>query len=173
MMKRNLLLMVAILLLGGSSAVCAQARKSAAAFQSPAPERQGTVYYTPKQNPLTYTIWVDDIEFGPEATVVTMHYLRARGGANLSPSTRLICRLRGGKTRVLGLRYTQGISMKKDRYTQLGRGEVFRAYFPALDPADAAKVRSVDFMEDPSGRAGGNVFNITGIKISKKNLVVR
>lgn len=164
MKKRLLFLLAALLVLGGTAASHAQ---------STMPGRQGTVYSTPKQKPRTPTIWVDDIEFGPEATVVTMHYLRDRGGANLSPSTRLICRLRGGKTCVLGLRYTQGISMKKDCYTQLGRGEVFRAYFPALDPADAAKVRSVDFMEDPSGRAGGNVFNITGIKISKKNLVVR
>lgn len=164
MMKRTLLLLSLLLFIGGVAAVSAQTSAS---------ERQGTVYYTPKQNSLNYSIWIDDIEFGPRRTIVTMHYLRAKGGANLIPSTKLICHLKGGKTKVLALQGTRGISMTKDRYTQLGRGEVFQAYFPALAPAEVEKIKSVDFMEDPSGMAGGNVFNITGIKISKKRQVIR
>ena len=162
MTKRAILLLAALLLIGGTAAIHAQTA-----------ERQGIVYYTPKQTPQGHHIWVDDIEFGPRQTIVTMHYLRPAGSANLIPSTKLICHLRGGKTKVLGLQSTRGISMTKDRYTQLGRGEVFRAYFPALPPSDVAKIKSVDFMEDASGRAGGNVFNITGIKINKKQQVIR
>lgn len=164
MTKRIFFLLAAFLLLGGMAAVTAQNRPG---------ERRSIIYYTPKQHSHSSTVWIDDIRFGPRRTVVTMHYLRARGGANLSPSTRLICHLKGGRTRVLTLQATRGISMTKDRYTQLGRGEVFQACFPALPPAETAKIKRVDFMEDPSGLAGGNVFNITGVKINKKHCVIR
>lgn len=164
MTKRILLLLASFLFIGVTAVVSAQNRPV---------ERQSIIYYTPKQHSQNSTVWIDDIQFGPRRTVVTMHYLRAGGGANLSPSTRLICHLKGGRTRVLTLRATRGISMTKDRYTQLGRGEVFQACFPALPPAETAKIKRVDFMEDPSGLAGGNVFNITGIKINKKHRVIR
>lgn len=163
-MKKTLLIFAILLMLGTSVVVLAQ---------TAAGERQGIVYYTPQQNARHFTIWVDDIEFGPQRTTVTMHYLRASGSANLIPSTKLICHLKGGKTKALDLQSAYDISTRKDQYTPLGRGYVFKAYFPALAPADVARLKSVDFMEDPSGLAGGNVFNITDIKISKKHQVIQ
>lgn len=168
MMKKTLFILAALLLLGAPVIVTAQIAKEAKA--------ESIVYYTPKQESRgPQSIWVDDIEFGPVWTVVTLHYLRASGGANLLPSTKLICHLRGGKTKVLDLQHARGISTQKDQYTQLGRGEVFRAYFSPLDPADIAKmkIKSVDFMEDPSRKSGGNVFNITDIKLDRKHQVLR
>lgn len=164
MTKHPILLLAALLVMGSTTVSCAQTAAS---------EGQSIIYYTPKQNPQNFSIWIDDIEFAPNRTIVTMHYLRPAGGANLAPSTRLICHLRGGKTKVLDLQSTCGISMKKNCYTQLGRGEVFRAYFPALAPSDVAKIKSIDFMEVTSGFAGNNVFNITDIKINKKQQVIR
>lgn len=163
-MKKRLLLLVATLLLTGTFT---------ASYAQTTGEPRGTAYYTPKQNPRNNSVWVDDIEFTPQRTIVSLHYCRPSGGANLVPSTKLICHLRGGKTKVLDLQSTHGISMRKDVYTQLGRGEVFRAYFPALTPSDIAKIKSIDFMEDASGFSRGQVFNITDIKISKKHQVIR
>lgn len=136
-------------------------------------DQRSIVYYTPKQNPGRSPIWIDDIQFTRNQTIVNMHYVKAEGGANLVPSTKLVCHLRGGKTKVLVLERTQGISMKKNRYTRLGRGEVFRAYFSPLPMADIQKIKSIDFLEDDSGRPSASVFNITDIKISKKHQVVR
>lgn len=164
MEKRILLLLAALLFIGGPAVSQAQTTGG---------PRQGTAYYTPKQSPRNNSVWVDDIEFGPQRTIATLHYCRPSGGANLAPSTKLICHLRGGRTQVLDLQSTCGISMQKDRYTQLGRGEVFRAYFPGLAPSDVAKIKSIDFMEDVSQFARGQIFNITDIKISKKQLVIR
>ena len=63
--------------------------------------------------------------------------------------------------------------MIKDVYTQLGRGEVFRAYFSSLPVSDIQKIKYIDFLEDDSGRPSASVFNITDIKISKKHQVMR
>lgn len=164
-MTKQILILLAAFLLSGSAAV--------ATAQNQPGRRQSIVYHTPKQHSRNCSIWIDDIGFGNSWTVVTMHYLRARGSANLSPSTRLICHLKGGKTLVLTLQRTRGISMTKDRYTQLGRGEVFQAYFSTLSSAKIARIKRIDFMEDPSDMADGNTFNIKNIRISQKHRVIR
>lgn len=128
------------------------------------------IYYTPKQKTRNLNAWVDDIQFGHNHTVVTLHYLSAGGGANLLPSTKLVCHLRGGETKVLDLRSVQETGMQKDRYTHLGKGKIFRAYFPPLSPADVARIKCVDFIES---MVGHGVFHVTDIKIDEKHQVIR
>lgn len=141
-------------------------------------DRSRFVYAVSGQQPKHCSIWVDAIEFGTKHTVVTMHYASSKGGANLLPSTTLVCHLRGGKTKVLALQQTRGISMFKDVYTQFGQGDVFQAFFAPLPADDVARIKSVDLLEDASvvgqiGNGAGRVFNITNIRIDKKRQMIQ
>ena len=125
-------------------------------------------------------IWVDAIEFGKDYTTVQMHYAEQRGRANLMPSTTLVCHLKGGETKVLTLRSTRGISMVKDHYTPLRRGEVFTALFSPLLVGDVARIKSIDLLEDAGSLSRNKkqnlnpgVFNILGIRIDRKHQLVR
>ena len=78
--------------------VCVGVPGSVAAQNDRDVDQRSIVYYTPKQNPGRSPIWIDDIQFTRNQTIVNMHYVKAPGGANRVPSTKLVCHLRGGKT---------------------------------------------------------------------------
>lgn len=132
-------------------------------------QNQRTAYYTPKQCNRT-SIWIDGIEFASDKTIVNMHS-RNGGGINLLPSTKLVCYLKDGRTKVLELTEAT-IMIGGDEYSQLIRGDVFKAYFPALPRTDVIRIKKIDFIEN-DGAKKGHVFNITGIKINRKHLIVR
>lgn len=165
MIKQTLILFAAALLFGTTSTLHAQT--------APSHQRQGIVYYTPNQRTLTYSVRVESIEFAPEKTIVTLSYIARNGGANLLSSTKLVCRLRGGKTIALPIKSTCGIPLGKGKYKQLRQGDIFTAYFPALNPGEASKIKSLDFLEMSSGIMDGEPFNIYDIKINKKRLLIR
>lgn len=141
-------------------------------------DRSTFVYAVSSQQAKYCSIWVDAVEFGPTHTAVTMHYARSRGRANLVRSTTLVCHLRGGKTKVLALQQTRGISMFKDVYTEFGQGDVFQAFFAPLPSGDVERIKSIDLIEDASvfersGNGTRRVFNITKIRIDRKRQMIQ
>lgn len=134
------------------------------------PQRQSTVYYVAKQANKT-SIWIDDIEFTNDKTIVTLHS-RTGGGINIMPSAKLICHLKGGGSKVLVLTDATIKIGGGDEYSQMADGDIFSVYFTALSVLDVMKIKRLDFIENEGGKAS-NTFNIKNIKISKARLVVK
>lgn len=131
-------------------------------------------YYTPDQHPTNNALWVDNITFTDQKTVVALQYVAGNtSGINLLPSTKLIVRLKGNRQYMLELKKVEGIPMGPQR-TQSNNGVViFRAYFQPIPLGDIKKLKSVDFIEVSSNNFNASYFNVYNIRISDKNVVIR
>lgn len=130
---------------------------------SPQRPAQRVICFVNHQVPKSY-VEVDHIEFLDNMTVFHLYSAKRDGiRLRLSPFTQLRCNFKGGESQTHMLEHAEGISLTQE-YSEVQPGEIFKVYFPAMD---LEKLKSIDFLEDPSGMRSG-LINIHSIQWSVK-----
>lgn len=127
------------------------------------------VYYTPDQNTRHRALWVDNVQFTDQNTVVSLQYTGNTKGICLLPSTKLVVHLKGGRQFMLSMERAGGIPISPCRTTNDQGVVQFKAYFPSITMAEVNRIKYIDFIEVSAMMVKPGYFNVYDIRINKKN----